>query len=191
MRACPLQRGQAVSSRTTVVTITYRRRMNDAARPEEPQAVFGQPELPLEGVETLDPVQRIELWLATCPDHAESLDRVSAQLYLVDRETRLLMARRYLRVVEVQERCTHARAAGLSRFSLVAVEMQWKFPNRAVCEKLAERETTGFAVVHQRRGSVPLPHAFGTDGAVCRRLGCGPFCAGFPTLGPWTVHRPM
>lgn len=75
--------------------------------PEEPQVVFAQPELPLQGVETLSAIQSVELWLARNGGADDDLNVVTAQLYLSDSESRLARARRWLLVREINERCTH------------------------------------------------------------------------------------
>lgn len=76
-------------------------------RSEEPQAIFGQPELPLEGVEPLDPIRRVELWLATQPEDFADLDGFSARLYLDDSDTRLQRAKRWFEIQEIDARCTY------------------------------------------------------------------------------------
>jgi len=77
-------------------------------RPEEPWAVFAQPELPLPGIEGLDAIQSVELWLARHEGGGDDLSVLTAQLYLADAETRLLRARRWLLVRNIDERCIHS-----------------------------------------------------------------------------------
>ena len=69
--------------------------------------IFAQPELPLPGVEALSAIQSVELWLARNNESGDDLNLVAAQLYLTDAETRLVRARRWLLVREINERCTH------------------------------------------------------------------------------------
>ena len=76
-------------------------------RSEEPQAVFAQPELPLKDVEALDAIRRVELWLATHPMDVQDLDVVCAQLCLRDSDVRLQRSKRWIQVLEIDERCTH------------------------------------------------------------------------------------
>jgi hypothetical protein len=76
-------------------------------RSEEPQAVFAQPELPLPGVVALDAIGRVELWLSSQQNGDHDPDVVSARLYLRDNDTRVERARRWIRVREIHERCTH------------------------------------------------------------------------------------
>lgn len=75
--------------------------------PEEPWIVLAQPELPLSGVEALSAIQSIELWLARNESSGDDLNVLTAKLYLADAETRLSRARRWLRVRDINERCTH------------------------------------------------------------------------------------
>lgn len=74
---------------------------------EEPQAVFAQPELPLKDVEALDAIRRVELWLSTQPNDPQDVDVISARLYLRDSDTRVQRARRWVRVLDINERCTN------------------------------------------------------------------------------------
>jgi len=74
---------------------------------DEPQAVFAQPELPLRGIEALDAIRKVELWLSSQENGAHDLDVVSAHLYLSDNDTRVERAQRWIRVLEIDERCTH------------------------------------------------------------------------------------
>ncbi|MGC4111770.1 MAG: hypothetical protein QM747_15400 [Nocardioides sp.] len=74
---------------------------------EEPHAIFGQPELPLADVDVLDAIQRVQLWLATHPDAVQDLDGLSARLYLKDNDTRVRRARRWLEIVEIDQRCSN------------------------------------------------------------------------------------
>jgi len=76
-------------------------------KPEEPQVVFAQPELPLRGVEALSAIQSVELWLARSDDGDDDLNVVTAQLYLADSDSRLSRARRWLLVRDINERCMH------------------------------------------------------------------------------------
>lgn len=75
--------------------------------PEEPQIVFAQPELPLPDIVQLNAIQSVELWLARNDESNDDLHVITAKLYLADSDTRLLRARRWLQVREINERCTH------------------------------------------------------------------------------------
>jgi len=71
---------------------------------EEPDAVFGQPELPLEDVDALDSIQRVKQWLSVQPSDASDPDVVAAQLYLADNQSRMQRATRWARVHQIHER---------------------------------------------------------------------------------------
>ena len=76
--------------------------------PEEPWVVFAQPELPLSGIEALNAIESVELWLARNEGSGDDLNVMTAQLYLADAETRLSRARRWLLVRDINERCMHS-----------------------------------------------------------------------------------
>ncbi len=75
-------------------------------RSEEPRAIFSQPELPLPGVVPLDAIERVERWLSSRENDDYDPDVVSARLFLRDNDTRAERARRWIRVREIDERCT-------------------------------------------------------------------------------------
>lgn len=76
--------------------------------PEEPRAVFAQPELPFEDLEALDAVRRIEQWLASQPVEAENeVPVIAARLFLVDNASRMQRADRWREVSEINARCSH------------------------------------------------------------------------------------
>ena len=74
--------------------------------PEEPQIVFAQPELPLPEVEALNAIQSVELWLARNQESGDDLNLVTAQLHLVDTNTRL--SREALAASARDQRAVHA-----------------------------------------------------------------------------------
>lgn len=53
----------------------------------------------------MNSIQSIELWLARNQESGDDLNLVTAQLYLADTDTRLLRARRWLLVREINQRC--------------------------------------------------------------------------------------
>ena len=50
-------------------------------RIDEPKTVFAQPEPPLRGIEALDRIRKVELWLSSQENSAHDLDGVSAHLF--------------------------------------------------------------------------------------------------------------